>query len=269
MGRYILRRLLYMVAVVIVVSLITFGLMHAVPGGPFTREKALPEATLKMLNERYHLDDPMWKQYVDYLYNTMVPKFTSKAPTSSLLDDHLVNIRLGPVWLKWMNFGPSYKSRSRTVNDIFRDNLPVSAQLGVMSLARRCGDRDAAGDHGGAEAEHDVRLRGNGPGCPGSFRAGHCAGARVRMAVRRDAEVAAAHRLGLQAAVRVRLLALHPQLELRSSCDHAIRGAGSGPGSHRRPPDAREPAADRPRRLHPHGEGQRACQSRRLSPDTP
>lgn len=135
MGRYILRRLLYMVAVVIVVSLITFGLMHAVPGGPFTREKALPEATLKMLNERYHLDDPMWKQYVDYLYNTMVPKFTTQKPTSSLLDDHLVNIRLGPVWLKWMNFGPSYKSRSRTVNDIFRDNLPVSAQLGVMSLA--------------------------------------------------------------------------------------------------------------------------------------
>jgi ABC-type dipeptide/oligopeptide/nickel transport system permease component len=76
----------------------------------------------------------MWKQYVDYLYNTMVPKFTTKAPTSSLLDDHLVNIQLGPVWLKWMNFGPSYKSRSRTVNDIFRDNLPVSAQLGVFSL---------------------------------------------------------------------------------------------------------------------------------------
>jgi ABC-type dipeptide/oligopeptide/nickel transport system permease component len=124
-----------MIAVVIVVALITFGLMHAVPGGPFTREKALPEATLKMLNERYHLDDPMWKQFVDYLYNTMVPKFTAQAPTSSLLDDHLVNLRLGPVWLKWMNFGPSYRSRSRTVNDIFRDNLPVSAQLGVMSLA--------------------------------------------------------------------------------------------------------------------------------------
>jgi len=124
-----------MIVVVIVVSVITFGLMHAVPGGPFTREKALPEATLKMLSERYHLDDPMWKQYLDYLYNTMIPKLTTQPPTSSLLDDHLVNIHLGPVWLKWMNFGPSYKSRSRTVNDIFRDNLPVSAQLGVMALA--------------------------------------------------------------------------------------------------------------------------------------
>jgi len=123
-----------MVAVIIVVSLITFLLMHAVPGGPFTREKALPEETLKVLNERYHLDDPMWKQYIDYLGNTMIPKFTTKEPTTSLMDDHLVNLKLGPVWLRWMNFGPSYKSRSRTVNDIFRDNLPISAQLGVQAL---------------------------------------------------------------------------------------------------------------------------------------
>ena len=33
-----------------------------------------------------------------------------------------------------MNFGPSYNSRSRTVNDIFRDNLPISGQLGIMAL---------------------------------------------------------------------------------------------------------------------------------------
>ena len=38
MGRYIIRRLLYMLVVILVVSMITFGLMHAVPGGPFTRE---------------------------------------------------------------------------------------------------------------------------------------------------------------------------------------------------------------------------------------
>ncbi len=67
MGRYIIRRLLYMLVVVLVVSIITFGLMHAVPGGPFTQEKALPAETIKVLNERYHLDDPCWKQYVDYM----------------------------------------------------------------------------------------------------------------------------------------------------------------------------------------------------------
>ena len=83
MGRYVIRRLLYMLVVIVVVSFITFGLMHAVPGGPFSREKALPEETIKILNQRYHLDDPLWRQYLDYLYNTMVPHITSVAPTTS------------------------------------------------------------------------------------------------------------------------------------------------------------------------------------------
>ncbi len=135
MGRYVARRFLDMFAVILVVTFITFTLMHAVPGGPFSREKALPEATLKILNERYHLDDPLWQQYLDYLYSTMVPHITSVAPTPSLMDDFLISFKVGPTWFRWMNFGPSMHSRSRTVNDVFRANLPVSAQLGVMSLA--------------------------------------------------------------------------------------------------------------------------------------
>jgi ABC-type dipeptide/oligopeptide/nickel transport system permease component len=134
MGQYIVRRLLYMVVVILVVSIITFGLMHAIPGGPFSREKKLPEETLKVLNERYHLDDPLWKQYLDYIYNVLIPHVTTTPPSNSLQDDFMVNIEVGSVWIRWMNFGPSFKSRSRTVNDIFRDNLPISAQLGVMAL---------------------------------------------------------------------------------------------------------------------------------------
>ena len=135
MSRYIIRRFLYMLVIVVVVSLITFLLMHAVPGGPFTREKALPAETIKILNARYHLDDPLWKQYLDYLNSTMIPHITTTPPTTSLLDDYMVSFNVGPVWFRWMNFGPSFTSRSRTVNDIFRDNLPISAQLGVMALA--------------------------------------------------------------------------------------------------------------------------------------
>jgi len=134
MSRYIIRRFLYMLVIVVVVSLITFLLMHAVPGGPFTREKTLPAETIKILNARYHLDDPLWKQYLDYLNETMIPHITTVAPTNSLLDDFMISFNVGPVWFRWMNFGPSFTSRSRTVNDIFRDNLPISAQLGVMSL---------------------------------------------------------------------------------------------------------------------------------------
>jgi ABC-type dipeptide/oligopeptide/nickel transport system permease component len=135
MGRYIVRRLLYMIVVILVVSVITFGLMHAIPGGPFSRERALPAATIEILNKRYHLDDPLWKQYVDYINNVLVPHITTKPPSTSLSDDFLINVKIGSVWVRWMNFGPSFKSRSRTVNDIFRDNLPISAQLGVMALA--------------------------------------------------------------------------------------------------------------------------------------
>src|SRR5512145_1762694 len=134
MGRYIIRRLLYMLVVILVVSMITFGLMHSIPGGPFTREKALPAETLKILNERYHLDDPYWKQYANWVYNVLIPHITTTPPTNALADDFLLNAKVGSVWFRWMNFGPSYKSRSRTVNDIFRDNLPISGQLGVMAL---------------------------------------------------------------------------------------------------------------------------------------
>lgn len=134
MGRYIARRLIYLFVVLFVVSVITFGLMHAVPGGPFDREKKLPKEIMENLNKRYHLDEPLVMQYGRYMYDVIIPHFSTKAPTHSLQDDFLFKVKLGPIWIKWMNFGPSYTSRSRTVNDIFRDQLPISMQLGVLAL---------------------------------------------------------------------------------------------------------------------------------------
>ncbi len=134
MGRYIARRLIYLVVVLIVVSFITFGLMHAVPGGPFDREKALPPEIMANLEKRYHLDEPLWQQYLRYIYDIFIPRFTTRPPTGTLEDDFLISTKIGSVWLRWMNFGPSYSSRSRTVNDIFRQQLPISAQLGTMAL---------------------------------------------------------------------------------------------------------------------------------------
>jgi len=119
----------------LVVSLITFSLMHAVPGGPFDREKPLPEAVIENLNAAYHLDEPLWRQYARYVYDILIPRITAAGDSTSLQDDFLIRIDVGSVGFRWMNFGPSYISRSRTVNDILRDNLPVSAQLGVLSLA--------------------------------------------------------------------------------------------------------------------------------------
>jgi len=106
MLRYIVRRLLWLIPVLFFISVITFALAHAVPGGPFDREKALPAEIIANLEKHYGLDQPVWKQYVDYI---------------------------GGILTRF-DFGPVYSSRSRTVNDIFRDHLPVSAQLGILAL---------------------------------------------------------------------------------------------------------------------------------------
>jgi oligopeptide transport system permease protein len=53
--QYITRRILWLFFVLFVISLVTFMLMRAAPGGPFAREKPLPEATIRILNEKYNL----------------------------------------------------------------------------------------------------------------------------------------------------------------------------------------------------------------------
>jgi ABC-type dipeptide/oligopeptide/nickel transport system permease component len=134
MGRYIIRRLLWLLVVVFFVSLVTFAFAHAVPGGPFAREKKLPVAILKSMEAKYNLDAPLWKQYVDYMADITIPRVIRGAPSGSLLEDHLINIPIGDYTFQWMNFGPSYKAQSRTVNDVFRENLPISFQLGLYAF---------------------------------------------------------------------------------------------------------------------------------------
>jgi len=106
MLRYVIRRLLWLIPVLFFISIITFSLAHAVPGGPFDREHALPPEVIANLTRYYGLDQPVWKQYVKYI---------------------------GDVVLHF-DFGPTYRSRGRSVNDIFADHLPVSAQLGLVAL---------------------------------------------------------------------------------------------------------------------------------------
>ncbi len=134
MVQFIVRRSLWMLLVLFAVSLITFFLMHAVPGGPFDGEKALPPEVMANLNQRYHLDWPLWQQYTQYLYDVLVPRLTATPPDGSLQDQYLIEIEANGVYFRWMNFGPSYWSKSRTVNDILREQLPISFQLGVMAV---------------------------------------------------------------------------------------------------------------------------------------
>ncbi|MCL4157716.1 UNVERIFIED_CONTAM: hypothetical protein GTU68_009830 [Idotea baltica] len=79
--------------------------MRQVRGGPFDGERALNEAIERNIKARYHLDWPQWKQYLQYV---------------------------GPVLVG--DFGPSFKYRDFTVNDIIGQSLPISVSLGVISL---------------------------------------------------------------------------------------------------------------------------------------
>ena len=106
MGGFIVRRLLWLIPVLFVVSLITFALMHAVPGGPWDREKALNAGTIARLNAIYGLDKPIWEQYINWFGGMLQ-----------------------------LDFGPSYQYRNRGVNDILEDGWPITVQLGLMTFA--------------------------------------------------------------------------------------------------------------------------------------
>lgn len=105
MVTYLIRRVLWIIPVLFAVSIITFALMHAVPGGPWDAEKSLPAATEARLNAKYGLDQPIPVQYATWVAN--------------LLQGDL---------------GPSYKYRDRTVNDIIADGIGVTMQLGTMAF---------------------------------------------------------------------------------------------------------------------------------------
>jgi len=105
LGRFLVKRILTMVVTLLVIITITFVMMHAIPGGPFTREKALPDAVLAALNQKYHLDDPLWKQYVDYVKGVLS-----------------------------FNLGPSFQRAGVTVNDLIVEGFPATLKIGLASV---------------------------------------------------------------------------------------------------------------------------------------
>jgi len=123
-----------MLLVLFVVSAITFGLMHSVPGGPFDKEKPLPKEIIANLEKRYHLDQPLPVQYLEYVKALIIPEVSTKKFPNTIDDDALFKFKIGNYYVKWVNFGPSYSSRSRTVNDMLKDQLPISIQLGFLAF---------------------------------------------------------------------------------------------------------------------------------------
>lgn len=105
MWRYIGKRMLLMLLSLWLISTLTFWLMHAIPGDPFTSDRNLPDQTLANLEAQYGLDQPKPIQYLIYMGNL---------------------IRL--------DLGISINQMGRSVNDLLADGFPASAQLGAQAL---------------------------------------------------------------------------------------------------------------------------------------
>ncbi|MEN9402554.1 MAG: Oligopeptide transport system permease protein OppB [Verrucomicrobiota bacterium] len=106
MFRFVARRLLQVIPVFFVIITATFFMVRFVPGGPFTAEKAVSPEIMRNIEAHYGLDKPLWRQYLTYLGS----------------------ISRGDL-------GPSFKYPNRTVNEIIGDKLPVSLELGALSLS--------------------------------------------------------------------------------------------------------------------------------------
>lgn len=106
MKGYYAKRLVSSLITLILIATLTFAMMHSIPGGPFTRERPVPDEILRVLNEKYNLDAPLHEQYFDYMKG-----------------------------LATFDLGPSYSKIGTTVNDLLEAGFPASAKIGLMASA--------------------------------------------------------------------------------------------------------------------------------------
>jgi len=102
---YILRRVTGFFPVLFVIVSLSFFMMRLAPGGPFDQERALPEQVRANIEARYHLDEPLWRQYLRYLGD----------------------VAQGDL-------GPSFRYPDRSVNELLNLGFPVSLTLGLCAL---------------------------------------------------------------------------------------------------------------------------------------
>ncbi|OIP83968.1 MAG: oligopeptide transporter permease [Rhodobacterales bacterium CG2_30_65_12] len=106
MFSFVARRIAVAIPTLLVLLVISFLLMQTAPGGPFTSEKPLPAQVLANIEAKYGLNDPMWKQFTNYITGIVTA----------------------------FDFGPSYRYKDRTVNDIIAQGFPVTLTYGTISF---------------------------------------------------------------------------------------------------------------------------------------
>lgn len=103
---YFVKRLLFLIPLMLIISFFAFALVRVAPGGPFDRERGLASPEIeRQLRAKYHLDETVWQQYLRYLRGLMQG-----------------------------DLGPSLKYRNHTVNDIIGQGLPVTLTLGLLAF---------------------------------------------------------------------------------------------------------------------------------------
>ena len=102
---YVFRRLLTAIPTLFVIVTLAFFLIRVAPGGPFNQERGLSPVIKANLEAQFGLNEPLWKQYLNYLNN-----------------------------LLHGSFGPSYNLPDFTVGELFWKGLPISVQLGTSAL---------------------------------------------------------------------------------------------------------------------------------------
>jgi oligopeptide transport system permease protein len=104
MRNYYVMRFLSMIFTLFLIVTITFFLMRAIPGGPFQREKPLPDEIVARLEAKYNLDAPLFEQYVDYMKGLVT-----------------------------FDLGPSYRILGMSVNEMISNGFPTSAKIGGIA----------------------------------------------------------------------------------------------------------------------------------------
>lgn len=105
MLKFIAKRLAMMIGTLLVIMLLTFLIMHAIPGGPYSAGKRLPEDIQAALDAKYKLNDPLYVQFFDYVKGVL-----------------------------HFDLGPSFRYEGLSVNDLIAQGFPVSATLGLLAM---------------------------------------------------------------------------------------------------------------------------------------
>ncbi|MCR5606367.1 MAG: oligopeptide ABC transporter permease OppB [Treponema sp.] len=105
MGKFIVRRLLSLIPTMFLIITFSFFIIRVAPGGPFSSEKKVTPEVMANLLHKYHMDEPLMKQYLRYM----------------------VDVLNGDL-------GPSYKNKDFTVNQLIGQSMPNSMILGITAL---------------------------------------------------------------------------------------------------------------------------------------